>query len=125
MGDDRHVPAKPLVWMGDSRDVMRTLPEDVQWEVGYALYEAQLGQKHKDAKPMKGLGSGVLEIVADYRGDTFRAVYTVRFAGRVYVLHVFQKKSKRGSETPPGVIALIERRLRKAWELHATSGGQA
>jgi phage-related protein len=111
--------------MGDSRDIMRTLPDDVQWELGYALYEAQLGGKHNSAKPMKGLGSGVMEIVSDDRGDTFRAVYTVRLAGRIYVLHVFQKKANRGSETPHSVIELIKRRLKMAEDLHVTLGGRA
>ena len=76
---------------------------------------AQQGGKHRDAKPLKGFGgAGVVEIVTDYRGDTFRAVYTVRLAGAIYVLHVFQKKSKRGSETPKADMKLIEQRLREA-----------
>ncbi len=83
--------------------------------MGYALYVAQQGGKHRDAKPLKGFGgAGVVEIVSDYRGDTFRAVYTVRLAGSVYVLHVFQKKSKSGRETPTIEINLIKQRLRDA-----------
>ncbi len=80
---------------------MKAMPEDVQDTFGFALYLAQLGEKHPDAKPMKGFtGAGVLEIVEDYSSDTYRAVYTVRFADAVYVLHVFQKKSKHGIATP-------------------------
>src|SRR5262245_38495508 len=81
---------------------------------GYALYLAQIGEKYGDAKPLKGLGPGVLEVLADHRGDTYRAVYTVRFADWVYVLHVFQKKSKRGVATPPSDMELVRQRLKRA-----------
>jgi phage-related protein len=84
---------------------------------GYALFVAQMGERPRNAKPLKGFkGAGVLEIVEDYDGDTFRAVYTVRFAQRLYVLHAFQKKSKRGIETPKSEIRLVEQRLRAAEE---------
>jgi len=106
---------KPVVWVGSSRQDLRALPEPVQDRVGYALYVAQRGGKHQDAKTLKGYGgAGVVEVVTDYRGDTFRAVYTVQFAGAVYVLHVFQKKSKSGRATPQQDVKLIERRLREA-----------
>jgi phage-related protein len=106
---------KPLVWVGSSKRDFRVMPADVKSHMGYALYVAQLGGKHRDAKPLKGFGgAGVVEIVKDHRGDTFRTVYTVRFAGAVYVLHVFQKKSKSGSETPKTDKALIESRLKEA-----------
>src|SRR5579864_3463068 len=83
--------------------------------MGYALYVAQLGGKHRDAKALSGFGgAGVVEVVKDFRGDTFRAVYTLRFAGAVYVLHAFQKKSKTGHEAPRREIELIEQRLRVA-----------
>ena len=82
--------------------------------MGYALYLAQCGQKHVAAKPLKGLRSGVLEVVSDHRGDTFRSVYTVRFADQVVVLHAFQKKSKRGSATPKIDMDLITQRLKQA-----------
>lgn len=83
--------------------------------MGYALYVAQRGDKHRDAKVLTGFGgAGVVEIVTDYRGDTFRAVYTVRFAGAIYVLHAFQKKSKSGRATPRGDLELIKHRLREA-----------
>jgi phage-related protein len=82
--------------------------------VGYALYLAQRGEKHVSAKTLKGLSAGVLEIVSDHRGDTFRAVYTLRLADRVFVLHAFQKKSKHGIATPQTDIELIKRRLKQA-----------
>lgn len=108
---------KPVVWLGDTLATLRACPQDVQDEVGYALYLAQIGDKYADAKPLKGLGPGVLEVIADHRGDTYRAVYTVRFAKRVYVLHVFQKKSKEGIATPQSEIDLVRRRLKRAAEL--------
>ena len=83
--------------------------------MGYALYVAQRGDKHRDAKVLSGFdGAGIVEIVTDHRGDTFRAVYTVRFAGAIYVLHAFQKKSKRGIATPRRDMELIKQRLREA-----------
>jgi phage-related protein len=108
------VQTKPVVWVGDSLRVLRLFPSGVQDEVGYALYLAQRREKHVSAKPLKGLGPGVLEIVSDYRGDTFRAVYTVRLGERVYVLHAFQKKAKRGIATPQLEVDLIKRRLKLA-----------
>jgi phage-related protein len=88
--------------------------------MGFALYVAQQGGKHADAKPLGGFGGAdVLEIAEDHRGDTYRAVYTVRLAGRLYVLHAFQKKSKSGIETPRAEIELIKSRLKRAEEEHA------
>lgn len=109
---------KPLIWVGDSIEVVRGFPDAVKGELGVALYQAQTGGKHTQSKPLRGLGSGVLEIVSDHRGDTFRAVYTVRLAGRVYVLHAFQKKSKSGIATPQSEINLIRQRLKRAIEIH-------
>ena len=83
---------KPVIWLGDSLRQLKAFPSSVQDEMGHALYLAQRGEKHVSSKPLKGLGAGVSEVVADHRGDTFRAVYTVRFADSVYVLHAFQKK---------------------------------
>jgi phage-related protein len=106
---------KPIEWISSSLEDLRKFPEDVQQMMGFALYLAQLGKKHPDAKPLKGFkGSGVLEIVEDFDGDTYRAVYTVKFEGIVYVLHAFQKKSKRGIATPKKDIELIETRLKRA-----------
>jgi phage-related protein len=108
-------PLKPVIWVGTSRKDLREFPEPVQDHMGYALFAAQRGGKHQDAKPLTGFaGAGVVEIVKDFRSDTFRAVYTVRFAGTVYVLHAFQKKSKTGRKTPKADIELITRRLREA-----------
>jgi phage-related protein len=108
---------KPLIWMGDSLDVLREFPAPVQDEVGYALYLAQISRLHVAAKPLKGLGSGVLEVASDHRRDTFRAVYTVRLAGTVYVLHAFQKKSTKGIATPRRELDLIKARLKLAEDL--------
>ena len=86
--------------------------------MGYAIYVAQRGGKHRDAKVLTGFaGAGVLEVVEDFRGDTFRAVYTLRHAGAVYVLHAFQKKSKAGRETPHRDIEMIKRRILQAEEI--------
>lgn len=109
---------KLLVWVGSSLKDLREFPEAVKDEMGFALYEAQCGLKPLDAKPLKGFGgANVLEIVSDYQTDTYRAVYTVRFGERVYVLHAFQKKSK-GIATQQSDIELIKRRLRQAKALH-------
>jgi phage-related protein len=108
-------PLKPVIWIGSSRKQFGEFPDSVKDRMGYALFVAQQGGKHADAKPLKGYGgAGVVEIVRDHRSDTFRAVYTVRFAGVVYVLHAFQKKSKSGRETPKADIDLIDSRLREA-----------
>lgn len=109
--------SKPVEWIGSSRDDLREFPEDVQQIMGFALYRAQLGKKHPDAKPLKGFkGAGVLEIVENFDGDTYRSVYTVKFEGIVYVIHAFQKKSKQGIATPKQDIDLIESRLKRAKE---------
>ena len=107
-------PLKPVIWLGDSLRALKTFPAVVQDEMGYALYLAQRGDKHVSAKPLKGLGSGVLEVVSDHRGDTFRSVYTVRLADRVFVLHAFQKKSKSRIATPKPDVELIRQRLKQA-----------
>jgi phage-related protein len=110
---------KPVVWIGNTRADLAAFPEDVKDAIGYALYVAQLGGKHTDAKPLHGFGgAAILEIIEDHAGDTYRAVYTVRFAGRIYVLHVFQKKSKAGIKTPKHQIELIRSRLKRAEEEH-------
>lgn len=106
---------KLLHWIGSSLDDLRTMPDAVQDAVGFALYVAQMGGKHDAAKPLSGFkGAGVLEIVENHDGETYRAVYTVRLASAVYVLHVFQKKSKRGIATPKADIDLIKKRLKVA-----------
>jgi phage-related protein len=111
---------KPVVWIGSSRSDLASFPEDVKDAIGYALYIAQRGGKHADAKPLKGFGgAGILEIIEDHAGDTYRAVYAVRFAERIYVLHAFQKKSKTGIATPKREIELIRSRLKRAEDEHA------
>jgi phage-related protein len=108
-------PLKPLLWVGTTRKNLKAFPDDVKGAMGYALYLAQTGGKSPDAKPLKGFGgSGVLEIVEDYEGGTYRAVYTVKLAGAVYALHAFQKKSKKGIATPKQDIDLIKERLKRA-----------
>ncbi len=97
-----------------------TFPQEVRGAIGYALFEAQRGNKHPSAKPLYGYsGAGVMEVVEDHDGDTYRAVYTVRLAGRVYVLHAFQKKSKTGIRTPKAEMDLVKRRLKRAEEQHS------
>lgn len=106
---------KPLVWIGASLKDLRGFPDAVKDEIGHALQEAQFGFKPLHAKPLRGYGgAAVLEVVEDFQTDTYRAVYTVRFAGVVYVLHAFQKKSKRGSATPQADLDLIKQRLLQA-----------
>jgi len=106
---------KSIYWMGSSKKDLGGMSEEVQDTFGYALHLAQIGQKHEAAKPLKGFGSaGVLEVVENWSGDTFRAVYTVRFGDAVYVLHCFQKKSHSGSETPKEDMEKIRSRLKAA-----------
>ena len=111
------LPLKPVRWVGTSREDLRSFPVEARRNIGNALYFAQKGDKHPSAKPLRGFGgAGTLEIVEDSRGDSYRAVYTVRLAGIVYVLHAFKKKSKRGIKTPKQEIDLIKRRLQRAEE---------
>jgi phage-related protein len=108
---------KPVAWVGSSYKDFRAFPDPVQDSMGYALYRAQIGGLHESAKPMKGFArAGVVEIVDDYSTDTYRAIYTVQFAGVIYVLHAFQKKSKKGVKTSGRDLDLIRRRLRMAEE---------
>jgi phage-related protein len=110
---------KPVLWMGSSRIDLKTFPEDVPAHIGYALYAAQCGEEYATVKALKGFGSrSVLEIIAPHESDTYRAVYTVRFKDAIYVLHAFQKKSKKGIATPGPDMDLIRRRLADAMRLH-------
>ena len=121
MSDD--TPLKPVVWVGTSLKDLREFPASVQDLMGYALYVAQSGGKHPDSKVLSGFGgAGVLEVIKDHRGDTFRAVYTLKHAATVFVLHAFQKKSKSGRKTPRREIELIKQRLREAEQI--ARGGQ-
>lgn len=111
------VDRKPVEWIGSSRDDLRAFPPEVRRVMGQAIDDAQVGSESPVAKALKGFGGrGVLEIVDDFEGDAYRAVYTVRFSGVVYVLHAFQKKSKRGIATPQHDIELIRARLKRARE---------
>lgn len=108
------------MWIGSSLHDLKEFPEDVKDAFGYALYLAQAGGKYPSAKPLKGFsGAGVLEVVEDHDTNTYRAVYTVRMAETVYVLHAFQKKSKSGIATPKKELDLIKARLQRAIEHHA------
>src|SRR5271168_3131163 len=113
---------RPLRFIGYSLKVLRELAEEVKDEIGFALERVQRGKMPENAKPLTGIAPGVLEIVSDLRGDTLRAVYTGRFPKAVYVLHVFQKKSKRGIATPKHEIELVERRLAQVVELEKRAG---
>jgi phage-related protein len=106
--------------MGSSREDLRRFPESVQDVMGYALYLAQSGAHPPEAKRLKGELAGMIELIDDFDGDTYRAVYTVQLRGAVYVLHAFQKKSTRGIATPRREIALIKERYRRARAHHAT-----
>lgn len=110
---------KPIVWIGSSRKDLKTFPRDVQADIGYALYAAQRGEEYASVKALKGFGGrSVLEIVAPQNSHTYRAVYPVRFQGAIYVLHAFQKKSKKGIATPKHDVDLIHRRLAEAERHH-------
>lgn len=111
---------KPVRWVGSSRKNLRAFPQQVRADIGHALYTAQMGESDPAAKPLKGFGgTKVMEIVDRHDTNTYRAVYTAQFAGVIYVLHVFQKKSKRGFATPKRDIDLIQQRLAAAQQDYA------
>jgi phage-related protein len=115
---------KPVVWIGDTRRVVKKFPKAVKRTVGRALELAQLGAKHPASKPWKGEGPGLFEIVEDDQGSTYRAVYTVRFEDVVYALYAFQKKSKQGIKTPQQDVENIRQRLQTARRHYEESHGQ-
>ncbi len=115
---------KPVEWVGSSRADLKKFPAAVQDQVGFALYQAQTGLKHRDAKPLRGLGANILEVVSRQEGNTYRTVYTVRFKAAVYVLHAFQKKSKRGIATPKQELDLVKQRLKAAQRHYADNYGK-
>lgn len=122
----KNVPGeRPLLWVASAKRDLMNFPEGVKDEIGSALSVAQFGGKHPKAKPRKGEGSGVLEVVEDHKGDTFRAVYTVRFHEAVYVLHAFQKKSTRGIKTAQRDVELVSDRLRLAREDYSIRYGKS
>ena len=108
---------KNVRWVGDSKQRLQTFPEPVRQDIGHALYRVQIGETPSSAKPMIGVESGVFEIVDNYGTNTYRAVYTVKIGRSLYILHCFQKKSKRGISTPKKAVDLIKRRLRRAKEM--------
>jgi phage-related protein len=108
---------KTLVFVADSHRSLTAFPRAVQQHVGFALYQAQMGGKNVDAKPLTGIAAGALEVVSDHAGNTYRAVYTVRLKNAVYVLHAFQKKSKHGIATPKSTMELVNQRLQRAIEI--------
>jgi phage-related protein len=111
---------RPVEFIASARNDLAALPNPVKAVFGFAIFQAELGEKHPNAKPLKGFGgSGVLEVVEDHRGDAYRAVYTVKFAGVVYVLHAFQKKSKKGAKTDKRDIDLIKARVKIAEQHYA------
>ena len=112
--DHERINLRETVWIGDSKARLKEFPQPIQEDIGDALFIAQAGSMSPAAKPFKGVGSGVFEIRADYRTDTYRAVYAVKIGERVYVLHCFQKKSKRGIKTPKKEVDLIKKRLKMA-----------
>ena len=110
---------RPIIWIGSSRRDLSGFPREVRRDIGRSLYAAQQGETDPSAKPLKGFGGGsVVEVIAGHRGDTWRAVYTVRFAEAIYVLHAFQKKAKKGIATPNKDMNLIRQRLAEAERLH-------
>jgi phage-related protein len=119
-GDQGPDEPKPVFWIASSRKDLRVFPKAVRQIFGQAIFDAQNGGKHPDAKPLKGFkGAGVLEVIADDDGATFRTVYTVRFARAIYVLHAFQKKSKQSVKTPAEEIEKVKARLRFAEQHYA------
>jgi phage-related protein len=118
------LPERPLLWVASSKRDYKAFPARVQDGFGFELFLVQTGQHPPSAKPLKGLGSGTLELIENFDGDTYRAVYTVQFREAIYVLHAFKKKSTRGVRTPQVDVDLIRRRLKAAEEDHARRFGK-
>ena len=114
---------KPAEWIASALDDLRGLPDEPRRVFGYAIHLAQLGLHHRAAKRMKGEFAGLVEVVDDFDGDTYRAVYTVKLAGVVYVLHVFQKKSTRGIATPKPDLSVIREGWHRARQHYAARYG--
>ena len=122
---DKKPNLKPLEWMRSSKKDLKEFPVPVQKEMGIGLHVAQLGQKPKNAKPLQGFGgTGVMEMVEEHDGDTYRAIYTVKFTKMMFVLHAFQKKSKKGIATPKADMGLIEQRYKDAVEVYKKKFGK-
>jgi len=104
---------RPVIWIGSSLKNLKKFPDEVQREIGYALYRAQTGSKHHNTKPLKGF-DGVMEIISDYDKDTYRGVYAYKLDDDIYMLHTFKKKSKKGIKTPKEEIEIVKQRLKNA-----------
>jgi len=117
-------PLRPLLWVASSKRDYDQFPARVQETLGFELFLAQTGQHPPSAKPLRGFGGGTVELIEDFAGDTYRAVYTVHFSAIVYVLHAFKKKSKRGRKTPESDVDLIKRRLVEAARDYAQRYGK-
>ena len=115
--DQEIITPRNVRWVGDSRERLQTFPGPVRKDIGHALYRVQIGATPPSAKPIRGIESGVFEIVDNFDTNTYRVVYTVKIGRSIYILHCFQKKSKRGVSTPKKEIDLIKRRLRRAKEM--------
>jgi len=105
---------KLIRWLGDTKKVLKNLPDPVQKDIGDALYDVQTGETPPSSKPLTGIGSGIYEIVDRYDKDTYRAVYAVKLGNYIYVLHVFKKKSKQGISTPKEYVKIIKQRYKEA-----------
>lgn len=108
---------RSVIWVGDSLKQVKSFPAAVRREIGVALYDAQKGDKSPDAKPLKGIGSGVFEIVTRFDTNTYRTVYAVQIGKRIYILHAFQKKAKKGIKTPQSEVNMIKGRYKQAVEM--------
>ena len=115
---------KPTEWIGSSKEDLKGFPDEVRYQTGFALFQAQCGIRHRYAKPLKGFGSGILEIVSRHDRNTYRTVYAVRFQGAAYVLHAFQKKSTKGVATPRREINVVQVRLKSAEQHYRDKYGQ-
>ena len=107
---------RPVIWIGSSLKDLKKFPEHVQDEIGYILYQVQIGESHRKIKVLKGF-TGVIEIVSDYDKDTYRAVYAIKLGHEIYVLHAFKKRSKKGIRTPKEETEVIKQRFKRAKEI--------
>lgn len=116
--DDHETPVlRPLVWMGNAKRNLQAFPKGAQKLIGDELQLIQFGGMPRDARPFKGVGSGVFEIALRYEGDAYRTVFAVQLGERIYVRHAFQKKSKKGIATPKPDVDLIKQRYKEAKEM--------
>ncbi|AFZ37937.1 protein of unknown function DUF891 [Stanieria cyanosphaera PCC 7437] len=112
---------KLVIWMGDSLKQVKSFPDAVRRDIGSSLYDAQKGDKPDNAKPLKGVGNGIFEIVTRFDSDTYRTVYAIQIGNCIYVLHAFQKKSPKGIKTAQKDVDLIKKRYKQALEISKES----